>query len=299
MSNSVKILYIAGFERSGSTIVNRILGQIEGFIACGELRDTWQNGLISNVSCTCGVKFRECETWQKIINQGFGDINQIDPQIIITQMKQIKAQVLLASEDKIKSRFKEYLTYLEKLYLAIHHTTESKVIVDSSKSGWYGYVLKMIPQFKLYVVHIIRDPCGVCYSLQKHKLKKNPQSQWYNPVHASVSWDLKNLAVEYLLNSHNASYLRIRYEDFCVNPKLAIQSLLKFVQEETRELPFIDDFTVQMKKNHLLTGSPSSRSKIGTVKLQLDEQWKQEIKLTDKNLITSLTFPLLKKYGYL
>ena len=37
----VKVLFIAGNGRSGSTILDVILGQLEGFFAVGELRRIW------------------------------------------------------------------------------------------------------------------------------------------------------------------------------------------------------------------------------------------------------------------
>jgi hypothetical protein len=69
--SKIKVLYIAGFERSGSTIVNRVLGQIPGFVAWGELRDIWLHGIIENRPCTCGASFADCLAWQKIFKEAF------------------------------------------------------------------------------------------------------------------------------------------------------------------------------------------------------------------------------------
>ena len=39
-----KILFIAGIGRSGSTLLSRMLAQIDGFQAVGELHHLWQTG---------------------------------------------------------------------------------------------------------------------------------------------------------------------------------------------------------------------------------------------------------------
>ncbi len=302
MSNSkVKVLYIAGFERSGSTIVNRVLGQIDGFVAWGELRDIWQHGIIENRRCTCGAFFRECPAWTKILDEAFGGVDRVNAQEMVRLLKKTRASVLphyfgALTEKFLQSNVEEYLKNLESLYRAIQATTGSKVIVDSTKASWYGYVLAMLPTIDLYVVHIVRDPRGVCYSLQQHKSKGERTSQWYNPVHASLSWNLKNSAVEMLLNCSPERYLRISYEDFVQNPKTAVESVLNLVQEKVTELPFRDDSTVKMSVDHIFAGSPSSRSEIGAVKLRLDQRWKHEMKPIDKALVTYITFPLTKKY---
>ena len=300
----IKVLYIAGFERSGSTIVNRVLGQIEGFVAWGELRDIWQHGIIENRRCTCGALFRECPAWTKILDEAFGGISQVDAREMTKLLQKTRASILphyfgVFADEFLKSRVGEYLKSLESLYRAIQATTGSKVIVDSTKASWYGYVLGMLPTIDLYVVHIVRDPRGVCYSLQQHKNKGEPESQWYNPVHASLSWNLKNSAVEMLLNSSPKCYLRISYEDFVRDPKVAVESVLNLIQEKVIQLPFRNDSTVEMGVDHIFAGSPSSRSKTGAVKLQLDERWKKKMKPTDRAVVTSFTLPLLKKYGYL
>lgn len=302
--NKIKVLYIAGFERSGSTIVNRVLGQVDRFVAWGELRDIWQHGIVENRSCSCGAMFRECCAWTKILDTGFGGINLVEAQEMMKLLQKTRASVLphyfgvgqkLFRNDGIK----KYLKTLENLYQAIQTTTESKVIVDSTKASWYGYVLGTLPNIDLYIVHIVRDPRGVCYSLQHRKSRGEAFCQWYNPFHASLSWNFKNYASEILLNRFPERYIRMRYEDFVQNPKLAVESLLNFLREKVTQLSFIDDSTVNMGIDHIFAGSPSSRSDTGAVELQLDERWKKEMKPKDKAIITSLTFPLLKKYEYI
>lgn len=305
MSDSkVKVLYIAGFERSGSTIVNRVLGQIEGFVAWGELRDIWQHGIIENRRCTCGALFRECPAWTNILDEAFGGIGQVDAREMTKLLQKTRARVLphyfgVLTEQFLKSSVEGYLKSLEKLYRTIQDTTSSKVIVDSTKASWYGYVLGMLPTIDLYVVHVVRDPRGVCYSLQQYKSKGEPRCQWYNPVHASLSWNLKNSAVEMLLNRSPERYLRISYEDFVRNPKTAVESVLNLVREKVTQLPFRDDSTVEMGIDHIFAGSPSSRSEIGAVKLRLDERWKNEMKAIDKAVVTKLTWHCRKKYEYI
>lgn len=301
--NKVKVLYIAGFERSGSTIVNRVLGQIDGFVAWGELRDIWQHGIIENRSCTCGAMFKECPVWTKIIDTAFGGIDRVKAQEMTKLLKKTRAAVLPHYFGVLKNPFsdhgiKEYLESLENLYQAIQTTTGSKVIVDSTKASWYGYVLETLPTIDLYVVHVVRDSRGVCHSLHKRKSRGEALCQWYNPFHASLSWNLKNYASEILLNRFPERYVRIRYEDFVQNPKLVIESLLNLLEEKVVRLPLIDNSTVNMKIDHIFAGSPSSRSETGAVRLRLDERWKKEMKPKDRAIVTSLTFPLLKNYQY-
>src|SRR5918995_1530890 len=51
----VKVLYVAGLGRSGSTILANTLGQVEGFFSGGELNFIWKHALIENRLCGCGT----------------------------------------------------------------------------------------------------------------------------------------------------------------------------------------------------------------------------------------------------
>lgn len=60
-----------------------------------------------------------------------------------------------------------------------------------------------------------------------------------------------------------------------------------------------EDGTVEMNLDHIITGSPSSRFPTGSVRLSLDESWKQEMKaIEDKIIVKTITSPLGNKYGY-
>ena len=76
-ASKVKVLYIAGYERSGSTLLHNVLGQLDGFFAAGELNEIWDRSLIENRRCGCGVPFKECEVWRGILINGFGEVESI------------------------------------------------------------------------------------------------------------------------------------------------------------------------------------------------------------------------------
>lgn len=302
----IKVLFIAGFERSGSTIVNRVLGQLDGFIAWGELRDVWQHGLIENRTCSCGEKFSQCPIWTDIL-RNFFDVHEgkIIPQEMVNLSKQARNEVYLSSLNLYRQtpyslKTQRYLSYLGDLYSAIQAKTNSKVIVDSTKAAWYASLLENSLKIELYVLHLVRDPRGVCYSLQSRKMKGEPASQWYNPVHASLTWRIKNLLSEKLSKLLSERYLRIRYEDFVSKPNQYIQLITNLVQEDATSSLFNEDLkSLEMKVDHLFAGSPSSRFNRGVVNLKLDNRWEKELSPMNKSLITAITKPQLVRYGYL
>ena len=45
-------------------------------------------------------------------------------------------------------------------------------------------------------------------------------------------------------------------------------------------------------------GAIRARFKRGTVALRVDDEWERELSVKDRRLVTALTFPLMKHYGY-
>jgi len=284
-----------------------MLGQIDGFYAMGELRSIWEYGFIKNGLCGCRVPFRECEFWRAVVREAFGDINHVDAKKMwcLTDSFRIYHLPLMLIPHitkRLAFRLNEYLENLEKLYRAIHATTGSRVIVDSSKLAQYAYILQMIPVIELAVVHLVRDPRAVAYSWSRKKLlQPNTKSPEYmvrlNPVRSSLIWSTRNIGAMYL---HQASvrYIMCRYEDFIGKPQEFLKRILNLLGETDVELPFVAEDTVEINKsNHSVFGN-LVRFRTGTVELRVDNAWETKMKRLHKIVVTTLTWPLLFKYRY-
>src|SRR5512144_341593 len=73
-----KVLYLAGWQRSGSTILSNILGQLPGFFSAGEIYYLWDHLWQGNVPCGCGAPFRKCGLWDDVIQRAFSETG-VDP----------------------------------------------------------------------------------------------------------------------------------------------------------------------------------------------------------------------------
>lgn len=305
-NEKIKVLYIAGWGRSGSTILDNILGQIDGLFSVGELRYVWERNLLEDRLCSCGISFRKCGVWNAVFDEAFGGVDRTDVHEMLRLSQKARTRHLLLtvtphSRQLLSSRLSKYLDRLESLYRAVQISTDSNVIVDSSKFPSYGYVLDMIPAIDLYIVHLVRDSRAVAYSW----LRKKPQPDTanfgnmdrFNPVESSILWTGMNIATELFLQNSPERYMMLRYEDFIKKPRESIGRILDLVQEAARRLPFITEHKVKIDTNHSVSGNPV-RFRTGTVELRLDKEWKTEMKQLDKILVTWLTWPMLVRYGY-
>jgi hypothetical protein len=57
---AVKVLYVAGSGRSGSTILDRTLGRVDGLFSAGELCNLWGRSLLARRRYGCGIPVPDC-----------------------------------------------------------------------------------------------------------------------------------------------------------------------------------------------------------------------------------------------
>jgi len=65
------VIYIAGSGRSGSTIMERALGEMPGFVNVGELIDLARRAG-DGERCGCGMAFTDCPFWMGVGERAFG-----------------------------------------------------------------------------------------------------------------------------------------------------------------------------------------------------------------------------------
>ncbi len=303
--SKTKVLYIAGNGRSGSTLLDVLLGQVEGTFAVGELRRIWDRGFIENRPCGCGAPFLECPTWNAIFDEAFGGMDAIDPQKLVgyrermTQTKHLPGMVLRGRHARPKGEMRlDYLATLEKLYAAIPKVTGCEVIVDASKWPMYAYMLDLLPNVELYVLHLVRDPRATAYSWSR---KKEYDPGLYLPQQGLVKnnfyWLMWNPAITRLWNRPDANYLFFPYEQFIREPETMMQKAVELVGLGDRELPFVDASTVQMGPTHAVAGNVARHTQ-GPVKLRLDDEWQTKLPWARKAIVSAFTWPLLGRYGY-
>jgi len=307
-TNKIKVLYIAGYSRSGSTIFEQVLGELKHFFAVGELKYIWHDGFLKDYLCGCGVPIKSCHFWKKVAQDAFGAVEKVNwPHIVelrsrVDRMRYLPLLISGWQPKRFLARLTEYSDLLEKLYGAIQNVSNSKVIIDSSKYPPGVRILQRLPNIDLHVVHLVRDSRAVAYSWRRKKVKleipgEKTFMRQYNPIKTAAWWMLYNSQVE-LLGRRVPKYLRIRYEDFVNDPEATLSEVLSLVKENVASPAFISERKVNLSPNHGVAGNPV-RFNNGIIELRTDNEWRSNMNGFEMHLATIISSPLLLKYGYL
>ena len=307
----VKIVYIGGAGRSGSTLLDRLLGQVDGFFSVGELKH-FGGGKESpeDLLSGCGKPLNKCDFWCSVIEEVFGEqstggmsrLRALQYHTDRGRYTPLAAWKSLRSA-RYKKEFDEYVRVLCGIYRAIHKVSGCGVIVDSSSSPVHGLILNQVGGIDLRVVHLVRDSRAVVYSWQRKKIRPEVLGKVEylvrpNPVRAALEWDFNNVFV-HLLRRRNRQSLLVRYEELVADPRASLLRILTGLDETSCSIEsFLDDHAADLKANHMVFGNPS-RFEQGKTPLRLDLEWQHKMPAYQKVMAVALTFPLMRHYGYL
>jgi hypothetical protein len=296
----VKVLFIAGLGRSGSTILDNVLGQLDGFFSAGELRLSWYAPMLADRFCGCGSPLTDCSIWSRVLPYDPAAIAATriryfrypdKPRHWLLFFLGLAAHPSPREAERIQNRYRE-----------LRQVSGARVIVDSSKKPAYAHVLAATPGIDLYVLHLIRDPRGVAHSWSKQVAQAGQRGtalmKRQRAMSTALRWNLVNRSVERNGAWSSDRYHRLHYERFVENPASEVESIVNWLGEGSDPTgPFVTEHKVRLAPTHTVWGNPS-RFRTGEVELRADEAWRREMKPGRRRIVTWLTRPLLRRYGY-
>jgi Sulfotransferase family len=302
------VVFIAGYARSGSTLVERMLGQIDGFESFGELRHVWFRSFGENQLCGCGRPFRDCPFWIDVVADGFAGFDRIDSTSVERAQHTVDAfvnipRILVGGWPKgYRRRLMEYLNALGCLYRSIYRVSGARYLVDASKDPQHAYILRLIPDIDVRVVHLVRDSRGVAFSWRR--IRQRPEIFWerrlmprYPVARTAMAWRVTNAGAE-VARRLGMPYVGVRYEDLIVDPRRQLLRILdRLALEGPRDLGFLGEGTASLGPSHSVSGNPM-RFATGEVPLRLDDEWQRAMRTVDWSVVTALTRSALRRYGY-
>ena len=167
------MLYVGGFGRSGSTLLERCVGELGDACALGELVHLWERGLGNNELCGCGQPFRECPFWTEVGQVAFGGWENFDLERALALKNAVDRnrnlpKLLLAWPfGTFRRRLREYVALYDAIYEAAAQISGARVVVDSSKHASLAICLRRASRSRIRIVHVVRDSPAVVYSWTK------------------------------------------------------------------------------------------------------------------------------------
>ena len=306
----VRVLYIGGCTRSGSTLVDRMLGQLPGFVSTGEFGLVTTHSLAENRLCGCGRRFLECPYWQAVGEAAFGgwdvravgELATLHPRV--TRQRHLLALAAPALFPQFTRKVSRYRELLERLYAGVEKLSGAEIVVDSTKAPAYAMVLRGIPGIDLRILQLVRDSRGTAYSATKRQVMRDSVDRAvykhrYAPTVTTLRWISYHLIFDLIARS-GTPRLVVRYEDVVRAPREILPRIAAFAGRSIsdQDLGFVSEAAVRLGEDHTAVGN-DSRLEHGMVALREDDAWRTRLAPASRRAVTVLSWPLLKRWRYI
>lgn len=299
--NSSNVVYICSDKRSGSTLLDMLLGRHPELANVGELHHFYNyiNGnyyrqTTKEDTCACERKFSECIFWNRVIKHYKQEYNS-DAKFAVTRFPVSKNIIqryvfdfliattnIKALQKKIERRtkFNKYKEIAEnrfKLYETINYVNNSSFTVDSTKKITdLKFLLAYKPE-AVKVIFLTRDLRAIATSKFKRLTGSRLPVMMLQTVlfHIQLFFAVKSIPKK--------NRLVVKYEDLIAEPQNALKNIFLFLHINSG----IEIDLQSYCETHVLGGSPH-RLTNKKLKIYIDDRWKE-----NKGLLYKLLNKLL------
>jgi hypothetical protein len=259
------VIFIASQARSGSTLLDLLIGSHSEVVSGGELMHLPSKGTMrkeGGEQCTCGASITVCERWRavnaELRNSAGLSIDTLD----------------LHSPDADVFR-RDNLA----LFRAMSAVSQRRFVIDSSKRYFRLERLLAIPQLDVRVIHLVRNPAGVTYS--HIRAGGNVSFPSYGLGFSYLRGELRILRLLAGQKSHT-----VRYEDLTSDTATVLPTMMNWLglAYEPSQLQW------SHTKHHSVGGNPMRF--VGNSTISPDDEWEQHLGILRKMVISAVTLPV-------
>jgi hypothetical protein len=267
----VNLIYIAGDERSGSTMLDMMLSGHSEIVSIGEChqltayakKDRSYYHSVHEMVCYCGEPLEECPFWRDVENtlgkrleslvlKPYFLRQELAKQPLKHLAKRLLWFIVNAAPSTYSVSFVHSLLGGDsvgkdscELYQAVENVSGCEYVLDSSKDLHRMYSVARELKQDIKVILLCRDFKGTVFSKSKRGMSM---------LKAAFQWKWVVNQMDYYSRKLNSNqFIRVKYEDICNNTEKEMKRLCKFL-----DLEFQDSLLKKNTENlHHLGGSPS------------------------------------------
>lgn len=288
----MRVIYVVGAGRSGSTLLDHLLGLTHDVSSTGELHRLTIDPHIRQ--CSCGDPLQRCPRWGPVLAEARGDGPQLATTVATWTTRDLIVEALAARGVLSRGTFARWrddgvaraAAGTARIAEVLTRREGTAGIVDSTKSVSRLLYLAAEPALHAtYAVHLVRDPRAVAASLRRRK--GLPLGD------GALKWRREVRRAELLPRLVGIEHVTVRYEDLCRDPVGTCQRLMAALGLSALQRSGPPSAGTGQ---HLIPGSPSAFG--GFDGVVLDERWKDELEPSERTQVAGLVRHEMRRLGY-
>lgn len=280
-SSGATLVYVAGYGRSGSTLLARLLASAPGVFACGELARLFE-GARNGRQCGCGEPLSTCPVWAPVT----GHTADEDVPIRTWLMDRLRSRAW--------TRRRPGATDRSSTIELIARSAGARILVDTSKTSLamaFRPIRLANAGVDIRLIHLVRDGRGVMWSKLKAKQRSTGGAltsfdRLRTVGRAALSWNAANAAAWWAARRIPGEAYILTYEALVRDPLGVIPLVYEWLGP-VLDAPVTPDTT--RSANHLLGGNRMRMVPVGDI--VLDDAWRTHLTTSELRLFWTLSWP--------
>ncbi len=276
-------LYITSPSYSGSTLLTFLLNTHPDIATIGELKGASMD--VELYHCSCGEPIGRCSFWQDVVRKmrekgeafdltdkwtqcGYGVghapfTNRVVRTRHRTLPLEMARSIYLSLSPSARAMFKRVNQTNVNFVRTVFEITGKRVFLDSSKDAMRLKYLSRIPEFRMKVIHLVRDGRGGMLSFMKH--------EDLPPDIAAREWLRSHLEIREVMRIFDHDQCMVlKYEDLCSAPDATMERIFDFVGVD----PQAGEKDYRAVEHHILGNAMRFGS---SSEIRLDTKWVREL----------------------
>lgn len=299
----MRLVFIAGWMRSGTTLFTELLGSCAGALAVGELTQLWA-ALDRGNPCSCGHPVPECPIWSAVAAQvlerhdigpgastSYLEFHDIVAGVMRTRRMPMLRKLRRGAPEVFPHDVRRVVDVMSTVFQVIEEASGATVTVDSSKRAVALFVFGLVPDLDITPLHLVRDPRAVAFSESRASTWDGVSQALAPPgrklIPSALGWSASWLTC-HLIGHGFPGYRELRYEALAAHPAAVLSSVASGLAVAPPSFP--TERSVQLAPSHVVDGNPSRfGSRLRTI--TADERWRAGMSTKDRLVVTLITAP--------
>ncbi len=297
----VRVVFVGGLDRAGTTLLERILGELPGVRPLGEIVHLWRHNLRDGERCSCGARFGRCGFWRAVGARAFGGWRHVDTGRVLMLREAVERtrHIPRLAAGRLPAHYQaivsEYAGYYARIYQAAAQVSGATVVTDSSRSSALAYCLRWSPGIDLRVVHMVRDTRDPRLDALALAPRSAVMPLVRDPARSALAAGTHGTAFA-LLRRCGVPVHRVAAERLVADPAATVRGIADFAGVPAGELDFLAGGAVRLGPYHSAAGDPV-RFVTGTLPLRWSDGRPYPLAPAQRRLAPALALPL-GAYGH-
>jgi hypothetical protein len=300
----IPLIYILSTGRSGSTLLDMLLGSEPDIWTLGEaqilpweVRENW-------FPCGCGEHVAECDFWGPLsrrlpLDQGDYPIEYFRERANYGRVIRWPLVYDIFRHKPSRRTFpgiEQYGLINARFFEVIQEAAQERTgnqlrwLVDASKDVYRVFWLQHSGLFDLRIIHLMKDPRAFVYSITRHI----PPHTMGKSMRYTGRWLVQNqLCSRYCADpALSGRVYRLQYERLASDPDGTMLALGQWLNTDFSKENYRD---FRQHENHAIAGNPMRWQ---SDDIHLDEKWRSALPKNQARLIWASAGILARSYGY-